>query len=223
VRRIYGSVSPVRKSQPRALVTKESVLKASIAEFAEAGPDGARVERIAARAGVNKQALYYYFGSKEALFQAALASVYERIKIRAGDWEQTKLPPQEAMRDLVGAIFEEFGIGAEELSLISHENQRLGIDLDENLRNRMSARVHPIIDSVTHLLKRGQRQGVFIRDVTGKDLYLTIAALCMFYHTHAYTLSAILERDLRDPKNVALWKKHVQNFVLSGLRREPTA
>lgn len=41
-------------------------------EFARWGFDGARVDRIAAAAGANKQLLYYYYRSKRGLFQAVL-------------------------------------------------------------------------------------------------------------------------------------------------------
>ncbi len=48
-------------------------------EFAEHGLSGTRVERIAARAGVNKERLYNYFGDKERLFTAVLSDELARI------------------------------------------------------------------------------------------------------------------------------------------------
>jgi AcrR family transcriptional regulator len=52
--------------------TKGRILEAATAEFAEHGLAGARVDRIAARAGANKQLIYAYFGSKEGLFDSVL-------------------------------------------------------------------------------------------------------------------------------------------------------
>jgi TetR/AcrR family transcriptional regulator len=52
--------------------TKRKILAAALQEFSAKGIDGARVDAIAARAGVNKQLLYYYFGSKDGLFRAVL-------------------------------------------------------------------------------------------------------------------------------------------------------
>jgi len=40
---------------------------------------GARTEQIAEAAGVNKALLYYYFNSKQALYDAALESVADRV------------------------------------------------------------------------------------------------------------------------------------------------
>jgi TetR/AcrR family transcriptional regulator len=47
------------------------ILDVAIGEFAAKGLAGARVAEIADRAGVNKQLLYYYYGSKAGLFGAA--------------------------------------------------------------------------------------------------------------------------------------------------------
>ncbi|MFZ1908100.1 MAG: helix-turn-helix domain-containing protein, partial [Burkholderiales bacterium] len=43
---------------------RQRILEAATADFARHGLAGARVDRIAARAGANKRMLYYYFGSK---------------------------------------------------------------------------------------------------------------------------------------------------------------
>lgn len=51
---------------------RSKLLSAAADEFAEKGIAGARVDSIAARAGVNKQLVYYYFGSKDGLYRALL-------------------------------------------------------------------------------------------------------------------------------------------------------
>lgn len=52
--------------------TRARLLDAAFDEFVRSGTAGARVDRIAAAASANKQAIYAYFGSKEALFDAVL-------------------------------------------------------------------------------------------------------------------------------------------------------
>jgi TetR/AcrR family transcriptional regulator len=52
--------------------TRRAILDAAVAEFAAVGPAGARIDAIAAAAGVNKRMLYHYFASKEGLFAAVL-------------------------------------------------------------------------------------------------------------------------------------------------------
>ncbi|MYZ35799.1 MULTISPECIES: TetR family transcriptional regulator [unclassified Streptomyces] len=53
--------------------TRARLLDAAFDEFVRVGLAGARVDRIAAAASANKQAIYAYYGSKDALFDAVLA------------------------------------------------------------------------------------------------------------------------------------------------------
>jgi AcrR family transcriptional regulator len=50
--------------------SKQQLLDAAVVEFGAHGFGGARVSEIAARAGVNKQLISYYFGGKEGLYRA---------------------------------------------------------------------------------------------------------------------------------------------------------
>ncbi|MGX6608543.1 TetR family transcriptional regulator [Micromonosporaceae bacterium Da 78-11] len=53
--------------------TRRRLLEAATAEFAEHGLAGARMDRIAGRAGINKERLYNYFGDKDKLFATVLS------------------------------------------------------------------------------------------------------------------------------------------------------
>jgi AcrR family transcriptional regulator len=59
--------------------TKARILDAATAEFSAHGLAGARVDRIAERAGANKQLIYAYFQSKERLFDSTLEANIERL------------------------------------------------------------------------------------------------------------------------------------------------
>jgi AcrR family transcriptional regulator len=59
--------------------TKELLLAAAREEFAAHGIAGARVDRIAERANVNKERIYGYFGNKEKLFDAVITDALDRL------------------------------------------------------------------------------------------------------------------------------------------------
>ena len=60
--------------------TRERILTAALKEFSAKGPAGARVDRIARRARINKRMLYHYFGDKEDLFREILGrKLRERV------------------------------------------------------------------------------------------------------------------------------------------------
>jgi len=71
-----GSGAPAPRRRPpeggyaRGEETRERIIEAAFAVFAEEGYVGASTRRIAAEAGVNPPALQYYFDSKEGLHRA---------------------------------------------------------------------------------------------------------------------------------------------------------
>ncbi len=58
---------------------RERILDAASSVFAEVGFAGARVDDIAARAGVNKAMLYYHVGDKQVLYSAVLMRNFDRV------------------------------------------------------------------------------------------------------------------------------------------------
>ncbi|MFF3563680.1 TetR family transcriptional regulator [Streptomyces sp. NPDC002574] len=69
-----------KAARPRdSRATAELLLTAATAEFAQYGLAGARIDRIAERAGANKRLLYVYFGDKDALFTAVLEQQVGRL------------------------------------------------------------------------------------------------------------------------------------------------
>jgi TetR/AcrR family transcriptional regulator len=73
------STTSSRTQAERADQTRARILDAALSEFGSNGFAGARTERIAEAAGVNKALIYYYFQGKEDLYAAALESVAARI------------------------------------------------------------------------------------------------------------------------------------------------
>jgi AcrR family transcriptional regulator len=62
-----------------AEATRQRLVQAARAEFADYGIAGARVDRIAANAESNKAQIYHYFGSKDALFDAVWEALVKQI------------------------------------------------------------------------------------------------------------------------------------------------
>jgi AcrR family transcriptional regulator len=79
---------------------RDRILAAAEAEFATHGFQGARVDRIASSAAVNKQLLFHYFDSKAGLHRAAAAAVAERSSIAPAAGRT----PAERLRSLIGQL-----------------------------------------------------------------------------------------------------------------------
>jgi TetR/AcrR family transcriptional regulator len=70
-----------RSQAERADQARTRILDAATREFSAHGLAGARTERIAEAAGVNKALLYYYYRSKDALYEASLKELADRLAL----------------------------------------------------------------------------------------------------------------------------------------------
>ena len=89
--------STIRQRTERASETRGRILNAALQEFSANGLVGARTERIAGSAGVNKALLYYYFESKEKLYLAALEMIADKIRQRSLAVLQQDVSPGERL------------------------------------------------------------------------------------------------------------------------------
>jgi AcrR family transcriptional regulator len=80
-------------------LTRRKLLAAARREFAAFGIDGARIDRIANQAGVNKERVYGHFGSKDALFAAAVEAALDELA------ESVSKPGQD-IEAWVGAVYD---------------------------------------------------------------------------------------------------------------------
>ncbi len=81
------------------------ILSAAREEFGQHGFAGGRIDRIARRAGVNKQLLFYYFDSKAGLFRAVLESASSDIAGAAGRTDE-RAGPLERLRAVTDGVFD---------------------------------------------------------------------------------------------------------------------
>src|SRR5688500_2379717 len=134
--------------------TKARILAAATAEFARYGLGGARVDRIAARAGANKRMLYYYFRDKDNLFLAALEARYAHIRAAERALDLEHLEPREALRRLVEFTWGYFLDHPEFLTLLNSENLHKGRHVR---RSRRVPQMHS--SSEARRVGRARREG----------------------------------------------------------------
>src|SRR3981189_103325 len=103
--KIRSNGTKPKRRDPAA--TRKKLLTAARREFAANGLAGARVDDIAARAGVNKQLVYHYFGDKDALYLAVLEWVYEEIRAQERKLNLEGLPPDRAIKKLIETSFDD--------------------------------------------------------------------------------------------------------------------
>ena len=206
-----------RKPQRRnPEATRQKLLTAARREFADCGLAGARVDEIAARAGVNKQLVYHYFGDKDALYLAVLEWVYEEIRAQERKLNLEGLPPEQGIRKLVESSFDHLAAHPDFILLLNDENR--GGARHVRGSRRLEAMHSPLVSMVDKILKQGVRDGTFRRGVNPVHLYISIAGLSYFFFSNTPTLSAIFGTDLGSPAARRARRKHVVDLVLQALR-----
>jgi AcrR family transcriptional regulator len=191
------------------------ILAAARDEFAEFGLGGARMDRIAERAGLNKRLIYYYFDDKEKLFQAVLEQAYRDIRDEEQKLHLLDLSPQQAVRRLVEFTWDYYLAHPEFLTLLNSANLHKARHLQGSQRARQLN--SPVIETLAGILERGRREGTFRGGVDAVQLYVSIAALSYFYLSNNATLSTIFGRDLLAPKARNERLSHMTEMVLGYL------
>lgn len=195
---------------------RSAILAAARAEFSAKGLTGARVNEIAARAGVNKQLIYYYFGSKEDLYRAALEVVYTEIRTQERSLKLGDMKPEEAMATLIAFSFDYLAEHPDFIGLLNHENAQGARHVRDSsaIRDTNS----PLIDLIAKTLARGIRARVFRRGIDPVELYISVAGMSYFFFSNRLTLSSIFSRDLASADAVGAYRAHVVAFAMAGLR-----
>jgi TetR/AcrR family transcriptional regulator len=196
--------------------TQKKLLTAARREFANSGLAGARVDEIAARAGVNKQLVYHYFGGKDALYLAVLEWVYEEIRAQERKLNLEGLPPEQAIKKLIEASFDHLDAHPDFVVLLNDENR--GGARHVRGSRKLEAMHSPLVSMVSKILSEGVRAGVFRKGINPVHLYISIAGLSYFFFSNTPTLSAIFGKDFSGTAAKRARRRHVVDLVMQSLR-----
>jgi TetR/AcrR family transcriptional regulator len=216
-----GTTRDLLKSAPKRTTrdsarTKEKILAVAALEFASKGYDGARVDEIVRRGKVSKNLIYYYYGSKEALFIAVLEAAYLKLREQQDALHLHELAPQEAIRKLVVDLFKFWAESKAFIGFLTSENlyKAKHIKKSKFAQNAYGK----LIDGISAVLKAGEKEGVFRPAVDPVDLYISISGLSYQYFANQYTLSVVLGRDLTSEQMLDARLKHTVDVILGYLQ-----
>lgn len=199
-----------------AAVTREKLLQAALSEFCKNGFSGARTASIATRAGCNIRMLYHYFSNKEGIYLAALEHVYADLRTKEEKLDLLHLDPEKGMVTLFEFTFDHMLEHQEFIEMMGIENIQKGRFLRQ--LETVPQGVMPLIGSIRILLRRGQKEGVFRKQVDPVQLYVSILSLSYVHVSNKYTLSITFKQDLTDNTWLAARRKHIGDMLLGFLK-----
>jgi len=83
---------------------KQNILESALALFSAKGYEGVAVSELTTAAGITKPTLYYYFGSKEGLFDTVCRENYSRLNRVIADSAVYKANPENYHEDISKAL-----------------------------------------------------------------------------------------------------------------------
>ncbi len=155
--------------------SRHLILIAAAREFGRHGFAGARVDRIARSAGVNKQLIFYYFRSKAGLFQAILQSLADTILVAAATADTGEAPLTQ-LRATVGRVWETFAAHADLVRVALLAGPEDGV-----AAAALRAALGPVADRIAALVSSGQGLGYVRDDVEPRSIAVQVLATTLGY------------------------------------------
>lgn len=196
--------------------TRQAILDAALELFADKGYFGTSLRDVATAVGVRESALYNYFKSKEALFDALILahehSKSQRLASLAGDGPIADGP----------ALLERVALGSIESLLDPHEQMMFRLLMSDGIRLARSGsfKLHDRLGSgperMQELMRRLIRDG-WLRDADPRVLWMAfVGPLLLLRHIHAAGVDPDV---LKNPQAFA--RQHVEQF-LAGAAAQPS-
>jgi AcrR family transcriptional regulator len=203
---------PAAPRQRDADQTKINILEAALAEFADKGLAGARVDEIARKTATSKHMIYYYFSSKEGLYRAVLDNAYANFRFAEQAIDYAVLDPVEALTTLTGLSFDFHTDNPQYVRIIMGEN----INNGEHIRHVANVeRRRVIFDTIDEIVSRGIASGKFRLGIDVLHLHMTISALSFYYVANRFSFGHIFGVNLEAPEMTAKRREAVIDAALS--------
>lgn len=193
--------------------TAQHLIDAAIDLFSQRGYDGTSVRAITARAGANLGAITYHFGSKQALFDAALRSVTIPIREQIAEAANSAGAPLTRIERVVRVFFEYIQPRPEFSNMIAQQlagSRPMPVPARDTLRFNLQ--------TLITVIEQGQEDGS-IRAGNPRNLALSVASQPLWLMLARRLLMEGAGVDQDDPSTQAQIVESVVQFVRAGLQK----
>lgn len=195
-----------------AEATKAKILDAAEEEFAAAGLSGARTESIAARTGVTKAMIYYYYDSKEGLYEAVLRRAFREHIEAAQDPNWTEGDPAEKLELFIRAFLARSAGNPNIPAIVAHEA------MQNKGKYYKQVGVTAFYETIANILERGMRAKLF-RQVDAYHAAVTIVGACVFYFCSRENIKHLwADKDILSPEMVRAHMDEAVRLIMNGLK-----
>lgn len=212
---MFGRAKMKLKQFEKSKITKEKILSSAVDEFAEKGFYGARVDKIAEAANVNKRMIYAHFESKENLYSEVLLIAYQWVADCEREFMIEDITPTEAIRLMIRRSFEFLLYNPKFIRLLMWENLNRAISIPKEELVKLKT---PTFEYMKKQVRRGKDSGEFRTDADEHQIVLSLMNFPFAHFSNAHTMSALLKRDLASHDDVISRADSVSDMIIKYLK-----
>jgi AcrR family transcriptional regulator len=211
--------SRATKGEKPRTETRERLLAAATAEFAQHGFAGARVERMLSRAKVNPRMLYHHFGGKAQIYVTVLESALGELRRAELSLDVDRAEPLAGLLQLFEFMNDHFETNPTLVRLFTNENLLKARFMRKS--DRIKDMSSPVLALISRLIERGAASGCLPPSLDPLRTYVLMVALCQFHLSNVHTLSVIFNQDLSAPAWRELRKRDARNMLRAYFSATP--
>ena len=205
-----------RNREERADQTQKRILRAAVQEFSTHGLSGARTDRIAGSAKVNKALLYYYYKSKHGLYAAAVEDVATRVVENAlAEFDPKYSAGEKLLRSALNH-FDRILTQREFQSLMQQEMIRFRSGKSGSVPVLFRTAFAPLIQRMKDAVEDGIQTGELCR-MDWLQVVYSIFGANVFYFLSAPMMEMSLPFEPYDPKALKLRREIAVHFLGTAL------
>ncbi len=200
-------------SERRSADTLDKILEVAEAAFAREGYDGAHLQHIAGLVGVQKTALYYYFPSKAALYEAVL----QRILLALDETIRSAIEAHGSPADRLYRLSDSINDLLAQRRNYAQILIRIFVDRPEVNQGEIQPLVETVVGRLLRFFKEGMDAGAFQRSSARHLFQSAMGALVFHYATGGLGSAVLGVEDIYSSQAVSWRRQEIRRTLLRGI------
>jgi len=200
--------------------TENVIFEAAKEVFTAKGFDGARMQEIAEKAGINKALLHYYYRTKEKLFDAIFEKVFGDFIPKITGMLETDAPLVEKVEFFIEHYIDFIMRNPQIPSFIIHELNRHPQRVVDLIGNKTGIVKNNAFGKFAEIVKYEIKKGN-IKPIDPEQLIVNVIGLCIFpFIAKPILMGVIFKNDKKKYKEfLESRKKEVAAFIINSIKR----
>ena len=194
----------------------QQIIEASRDEFSLIGPAATKIDSIAARANITRQAIYYYYKSKDDIF---CDLVLRELNVAIAHLE--KLNEESSRPDLLieqllrGLLENVDSLPTLTAFMVDFARPMMS---DQRVARVLQNAIQPVVRKLQALLDEGARQGALRGDVDAAHFFAAACLIMAGARNSRNALALVAGIDTNSREGMASWRSFAVNLLMHSIR-----